>query len=129
MNKARHLGLPNTYKIVNEENDIERVDSFKLLGITFSQDLTWNEHIKKTTRSAHQTLRTLALLKRYTPYHLRKQLAEALVLSKIDYGNAVFHSSPVYLMKQLQRVQNSTTSLLLLLLLLLLYLHIVNMFY
>ena len=110
MNKARHLGLPNTYKIVNEGNEIERVDSFKLLGITFSQDLTWNEHIKKTTRSAHQTLRTLALLKRYTPYHLRKQLAEALVLSKIDYGNAVFHSSPVYLMKQLQRVQNSTAS-------------------
>ena len=110
MNRARQLDAPNLYKIINEGKEIERVSSFKLLGVTFNQDLTWNEHIKSTTRSAYQMLRTLALIKRYTPFHVRKQLAEALVLSKIDYGNAVFHSSPAYLMKQLQRVQNATAS-------------------
>ena len=110
MNRARQLDAPNLYKIINEGKEIERVSSFKLLGVTFNQDLTWNEHIKSTTRSAYQMLRALALIKRYTPFHVRKQLAEALVLSKIDYGNAVFHSSPAYLMKQLQRVQNATAS-------------------
>lgn len=110
MRKTHHLDSPDTYRIMNDGTEIERVGSFKLLGITFNEDLTWNEHVKKTTSSAHQTLRTLALIKRYTPYHLRKQLAEALVLSKIDYGNAVFHSSPAYLINQLQRVQNTAAS-------------------
>ena len=52
----------------------------------------------------------MTLLKRYLPYNVRKQLAETLVLSRLDYGNAVINNAPMYLFKQLQRVQNATAS-------------------
>ena len=32
------------------------------------------------------------------------------MLSKIDYGNAVYSNAPTYLMNQLQRVQNTAAS-------------------
>ena len=89
---------------------IERVQSFKLLGVTFNEDLTWNNHVKNITASAYGTLKSLSLLKRYLPYHLRKQLAETLVLSKLDYGNATINNAPSYLFNQLQKVQNATAS-------------------
>ena len=49
-------------------------------------------------------LQSLKLLKRYTPYKLRKT-AESLTLSKIDYGSVVFQNVPKFLIKRLQKVQ------------------------
>jgi hypothetical protein len=37
-------------------------------------------------------------------------LAEALVLSKMDYNNIVFDPLPLYLVKRLQRIQNAATT-------------------
>ena len=76
----------------------------------FADNLTWNNHIKKATTKAYGTLKSLSLIKRYLPYRLRRQLAEALVLSKLDYGNAVFSNAPAYLFNQLQKVQNAAAS-------------------
>ena len=45
------------------------------------------------------------LLKRYNPYKLRKTLAEALILSKIDYGSVVYQNVPKFLIKRLKKVQ------------------------
>ncbi|XP_066911400.1 uncharacterized protein [Clytia hemisphaerica] len=89
---------------------IERVPSFKLLGVTFNENLTWNAHVKNAITKAYGTLKSLALIKRYLPYRLRCQLAETLVLSKLDYGNAVFNNAPDYLFKQLQKIQNAAAS-------------------
>ena len=36
------------------------------------------------------SLKSLRQLKPFTPYHMRKNLAEALVLIKLDYTNAFF---------------------------------------
>jgi len=44
------------------------------------------------------------------PYHVRKQLVESLVLSKLDYGCVVFYPLPDYQMKRLQRVQTTCAS-------------------
>ena len=39
---------------------------------------------------------------------VRKTLAEALILSKINYCNVVYGQLPKYLINRLQRVQNAT---------------------
>ena len=41
---------------------------------------------------------------------VRKTLAEALILSKINYCNVVYGQLPKYLINRLQRVQNTTAS-------------------
>ena len=90
--------------------EIERVSNFKLLGVTFNENLKWNKHVKKATASAYGSLKTLTRLRRFLPFSQRKQLAEALVLSRLDYGNALLFNAPAYLHQQLQRVQNAAAS-------------------
>ena len=55
--------------------------------------------------SSSSSLRSLKLLKRYTPYKLRKTLAEPLILSKIDYGSVVYQNVPKFLINRLEKVQ------------------------
>ena len=65
------------------------------------------DHINKTIKESYATLRTLKKLKRFTSFTTRKQLAESLLLSKLDYCNALFLNLPAYTKNQMQRVQNS----------------------
>ena len=110
MSRYHNLHDKDLYVIQPGETPLERVNSFKLLGVMFSCDLTWNEHISKTIKNCYATLKSLRRIKNYTPIHVRKNLAQALVLSKLDYANAVFYNAPEYLKKQMQRVQNSAAS-------------------
>ena len=77
----------------------------KLLGMKVDQHLTWENHISTIIKSSYDTLRSLKLLKRYTPFKLRKTLVESLILSKIDYGSVLYQNVPKYQIKRLQRVQ------------------------
>ena len=49
----------------------------------------------------------LKKLRRFTPYNIRKQIAEALILSKLDYCNVLYHRMPDYLIRRLQKVENA----------------------
>jgi hypothetical protein len=48
---------------LNNES-IERVDSFKLLGVTITNDLTWANHIAAVCSKASKRLHFLTLLRR-----------------------------------------------------------------
>ena len=65
-----------------------------------------HNHITDLTSSCYGVLAVLRKLKRFTPFRIRKQLAEALVLSKLEYCNVLYNALPTYLIKRLQRVEN-----------------------
>ena len=91
MSRYNHLDNADSYSAVlngnGAENRIERKD----------QRLRWEEHVANVVKSSYDTLRSLKLLKRYTPYTLRKT-AEALILSKIDY--VVYQNAAKFLIKR-----------------------------
>ena len=89
---------------------LERVTKYKLLRVTFDQHMTWNEHITQLISSCHSALSIIRKLQNIAPYHTRKQLAETLILSKIDYCNSLYSTIPEYQMKCFQRVQNCCAS-------------------
>ena len=91
---------------INHQN-IEQTKSWKVLGMKLNEHLKWNFHLDEVIRSCYAVLDDLRRLKRFTTFHLRKQLAELLVLSKLDYCNCLYGSLPAYLLKRLQKVQNS----------------------
>ena len=95
-----------SYRICCSKKSIEQKDVVKLLGINFDKNLTWCDHINQIIKSSHATIRALRNFQRFTPYSVRKSLAEALVLSKINYSNVVFGQLPDYLLNRLQRIQN-----------------------
>ena len=77
----------------------------KLLGVIFDKHHTWIEQINNI-KSTHGTLWALQKFSRFTPMKVKKTLAEALILSKINYCNVVYGQLPKYLINRLQRVQN-----------------------
>ena len=93
---------------VNWEGDpFERVQSTKLHGLPVDQHLRWNEHITKTIASCCGKLAVLRKLKHMAPYRVRKQMAECLVNSKLDYASVVFDLLQAYQLRRLQRVQSA----------------------
>ena len=72
--------------------ELKRTKCAALLGTTLHQNLKWNDDVNKKISSCYATLSVLRKLKHLAPFKIRKQLAECLVLSKIDYND--FVSSP-----------------------------------
>ena len=61
-----------------------------LLGLKLDRNLKWDNHIRYVLSSCYGKLTVLRKLKNFTPFHLRKHLAEALILSRIDFNDHVY---------------------------------------
>ena len=79
----------------------------KLLGVCVDQHLAWKRRVDHVLGSSYETLSILHRLKNLAPFHVRKRLAENLVLSKVNYAYSVFHPLSAFRMKRLQRLQNA----------------------
>ena len=86
------------------------MSSAKLLGTHIHHNLKWEENVKQISASCYRTLRILKKLKNFLPFHIRKQLVQALVLSKLNYNCVVYHNLPHSLVKRLQRIQTACAS-------------------
>ena len=91
---------------------LEHVSSAKFLGTHLDHHLNWEEVVKNTASPCYATLASLKRLKNFLPFHIKKNLAQTLVLSKLFYNEIVsmYHTLPEYLMKRLQKVQKATAS-------------------
>ena len=94
-------------EIFNKDQPIERIFDVKVLGMTFDQHLTWRKHINATTQSCYSTLKSLRIFRRSADFKLRRSLAQSLILSKINYCNALLSDAPQFLVKKLQKLQNA----------------------
>ena len=59
---------------------IERVNTKKILGIHFDENLSSSYHVNNVIQSYYATFRRLRKLKRFTPYKVRKSLNETLII-------------------------------------------------
>ena len=108
MLRTRNLNDPDLYIIKTGSITIKRTSNYKVVSIIYTDDLSWNQHINHTLSSFYASLQLLSRIKKLTPYHVRKQLAEALIRIGIDYGNAIFCNAPDYLKNRMEKVINAT---------------------
>ena len=97
-------------EIYLDRTQLERVPVAKILGMHFNNHLKWNDHVTMAIKTCTSTLSVLRKIKNFADFKLRKQLAETLVLTKLDYNMSVYDPLPAYLMKRLQRTQNAAAS-------------------
>ena len=85
---------------------IERVTSFKLLGVWHQNDLKWNQHIEEITKKANKRLYFLRECRRA---NLPKEVGITCYLTKIrpllEYGAAIWGGLPDHLANELENVQ------------------------
>ena len=76
-------------------------DSTRNSGVFFDSGLNFRQHISQVSSFCLEILNAPNL-----PLALAKQIAVALVTSKLDYCNSLLHELPANDLLKLQRVQN-----------------------
>jgi hypothetical protein len=77
-----------------DDGIIERVTAFKLLGVTITNDLSWNEHVSTICAKAGRRLHLLTLLKRSSvPCADLLQYYKSVIRPVIEYAAPVWQSS------------------------------------
>ena len=80
-----HSNLYVWYVWKPDDAPLERVSAYKVLGANITEDFSWNVHTTKSIRSAYRSHESLTQLKRFTPYQMKKSLAEAVVARSIRF--------------------------------------------
>ena len=89
------------------------VNSVKIIGLTLSNDLSWNNHIDECIKKANKRLYFLVLLKRArVNCNDIINLYCSMVRPILEYCDTIFHYSlPDYLSDDLERVQKRALSI------------------
>ena len=107
LSQKHNLDNPELYTIKLKDTIIERVVTWKVFGIKFHQNSSWEDQITSLITEGYSTMRTLKKIKDLTPFHVQKMLAESLILSRINYGIVLYKKATAYLIKRIQRLQNA----------------------
>lgn len=83
----------------------------KNLGILIDNTLSMRDHVRTLCGKSFATLKLLKRLFPWIPLESRRTVTQALLLSRLDYGNALLVGMPDYLFKCLQVVQNAEAKL------------------
>ena len=98
--------------IVNAKG-LEVVQHAKLLGVTISSDLSWNEHISNIVKKTSKRLYFLVQLKcAKIAFKDLVLFYVACIRSVLTYATPVFYYAlPIYLQQELERVQKRAISI------------------
>jgi hypothetical protein len=99
----RHSQLPSTPLRVGSTM-VSPSSSVRNLGFYIDADLSGRTQVIKTTASCFAALRQLRGVRRCLPIDIFNSLVVSLVLSRLDYGNAVLCGLPQYQYRRLQSV-------------------------
>ncbi len=81
------------------------------LSVIFDDQLTFKEHIAKTARSCRFALHNIRKIRSFLTEHAAQLLVQALVISRLDYCNALLAGLPSNTIKPLQMIQNAAARL------------------
>ncbi len=85
--------------------------SVRNLGVIFDDQLTFKEHTAKTARSCRFALHNIRKIRPFLTEHAAQLLVQALVISRLDYCNALLAGLPSSTIKPLQMIQNAAARL------------------
>ena len=93
---------------------IRRHECIRYLGAWLDQQLSLRKHIMLKCRTAMMNLQRLKLIRKYLTEETAKVLVLGIVLSHLEYSNAIFVGLPDKDIKAMQRVQNAAAKMVLL---------------
>ncbi len=85
--------------------------SVRNLGVIFDDQLTFKEHIVKTARSCRIALHNIRKIRPFLTEHAAQLLVQALIISRLDYCNALLAGLPSNTIKPLQMKRAHVTPL------------------
>ncbi|XP_072014995.1 uncharacterized protein [Amphiura filiformis] len=90
---------------------IQPSESVRNLGIIFDTHMSMSNHISSLCASVTYHLRNISRIRRYLDFNTCNHAVRSLVLSRLDYGNALLMGTNVTDIARLQRLQNWSAKL------------------
>ncbi len=103
--------LQHDFTIQLGSSTITQTALVRNLGVIFDDQLTFKEHIVKTARSCRFALHNIRKIRPFLTEHAAQLLVQALVISRLDYCNALLAGLPSNTIKPLQMIQNAAARL------------------
>ena len=107
----RRLKTFTNISIYVNDQQLAREQTFKYLGITFSENLTWSDHISNVSIKINQRIGLLRRVKVFIPLKARLTIYNSLILPLFDYADIIWgDKNNTTLMHQLQILQNKAAN-------------------
>ena len=87
--------------------DLPVADEMKVLGVVLDRRLSFDRHATSVARACNYHVQAIRHIRHLLTTELALTLACSLILSRLDYCNAVLHGAPASSIQKLQRVQNT----------------------
>ena len=94
-------------------NSIERAECIKYLGVSLDKNLNMKKYVAGKCKTAMFNLLKIKNIWLMLNMEACKTLVQGLVISHLDYSNAILVGLPDNIIKKLQRVQNITAKIIL----------------
>ena len=104
--KQQRHKLSNHFPVKLLDNDITPSDSVRNLGVTFDSDFSFHKHVSNTCKSCFYHIRDLRRIRRHIPVSTAKTISNALISSRLDYGNSLLNNIAKQDLSKRQRVLN-----------------------
>lgn len=99
------------YSFTFEKNIIYCTNAVNNLGVCMDQNLTYEKHVNFVSKSCFYHIRNIGQIRKYINDDSCKILTQSLVISRLDYCNALYYGLPQLLLNRLQRIQNTAARL------------------
>lgn len=103
--RAKNKIFSSTQALAYAGEDILFVDEHKILGVTFSSNLSWNQHVVDICKKASSVVGVLARCRHILPAKVKLQIYNALFLSHINYCSLVWATTTKTNIMKLQTMQ------------------------
>ena len=116
-NKTQCMVVSNEHKanfpktLTLNHSKIDVGDHLKILGVTLDSKVSLRQYVNSVCSSCYHQLRKIQSVRKFLTPTLTKLLILTFVISRLDYGNAIFVDLPNYLLNKLQLVQNRSARL------------------
>jgi hypothetical protein len=106
-NSQQLAKLNNPQLMLDCNTTIVPVHKARNLGVLFDNHLSLNSQITALSQSCFYHIRDLRRIRDSLDFKTASTIATALVHSKLDYCNSLYHNLPAYEIQRLQYIQNS----------------------
>ena len=117
--KVMLLGTPartskvNNVNIVMNNNTVEKVNSFKYLGVTIDANLKWKDQINTVCRKMCNSLGILRRIKPFVPQSSLITIYKTMFLPHLDYGIIIWSNCGESNLNKIQKLQNTAMRIIL----------------
>ena len=103
---SRKINKPFHPQVIMDQKNIVEVDSHKHLGVVFSKDCTWHDHLELTKSKAWSRINVMRKLKFQLDRKSLQTIYFSFICPILEYADVVWNNCTQYESNELEKIQN-----------------------